>query len=64
MNLIPEKQDVFSEDEVTLTLFLFDWLVQRERLQKSMALKMSYDSDSNQAHLFDFPLFVMVAVLV
>ena len=34
--------------------------MQRERLQKSIALKTSHDSDSNRGHLFDFPLFVAV----
>lgn len=61
MDLIQEKQDM---DEVMLkslqASFLFNWLVHRERLQKSIALKTSHDSDSNVVHLFDFSWLVTV----
>lgn len=69
MNLIHEKQNVVSGDEVTLrSLWAFCFcsisLCRRDCLQKSIDLNTSYDSDSNLVHLFDFPLFVMLVDLV
>lgn len=45
------------------TLFLCDWFVPREHLQKSITFRTSDDSDSNLMHLLNFPLSFFFFVL-